>query len=90
MIDIVKIVGVRPVHGFALHLDFSTGERGEVDLQALVGKSGTMVAPLKDADYFAKVFLQNGVPTWPNGFELDAIALYQQAKRAGTLQKPAA
>lgn len=90
MIEIVKVVGVRASQPFRLVLDFSTGERGEVDLQALVGHTGFMVKPLKDTDYFAKVFVQNGVPTWPNGFELDAIALYRDAERAGTLSKPAA
>ncbi len=90
MIEIVKVVGVRAGPGFSLELDFSTGEQGEVDLRARVGHTGSMVAPLEDADYFAKVFVQNGVPTWPNGFELDAIALYRDAERAGTLSKPAA
>ena len=30
-----------------------------------------MIAPLRDEAYFARVFLELGAPTWPNGFDVD-------------------
>jgi hypothetical protein len=30
------------------------------------------------------------VPSWPNGFDLDPIALHQEMKAAGLLRAPAA
>ena len=34
-----------------------------------------MVEPLKDPAFSGRVYVSFGIPTWPNGFELDAIAL---------------
>jgi hypothetical protein len=45
-----------------------------------------MVEPLRDPAYFARVFVENGVLTWPNGFDLDPIALHDEMKHAGELQ----
>jgi len=39
-----------------------------------------------DAAFFARVFVQNGVLAWPNGFDLDAIALHAEMKAAGLLR----
>jgi hypothetical protein len=49
-----------------------------------------MVEPLRDPAFFARVFLDDGILTWPNGFDLDAIALHQEMKMAGALRVPAA
>ncbi len=40
----------------------------------LFEKDGPMVQPLKDPVFFARVFIEEGAPTWPNGFDLDPIA----------------
>ena len=47
-----------------------------------------MVEPLRDPTYFARVFVENGVLTWPNGFDLDPIALHDEMKEAGELHAP--
>jgi hypothetical protein len=44
-----------------------------------------MVEPLRDPKMFARVFVQCGVLTWPNGFDLDAIRLYDEMSVAGLL-----
>jgi hypothetical protein len=44
---------------------------------------------LRDDDYFARVFVEIGAPTWPNGLDLDPINIYMEMKAAGRL-KPAA
>lgn len=49
-----------------------------------------MVEPLLDPAFFARVFVQFGVPTWPNGFDLDAIALYREMAEASSLTPPCA
>jgi hypothetical protein len=49
-----------------------------------------MVEPLEDAQFFARVFLENGILTWPNGFDLDSIALHDEMKQAGLLRRSAA
>lgn len=51
-----------------------------------------MVEPLKAQAYFARAFVEMGVPTWPNGFgfDLDPINLYMQLRDAGALTRAAA
>ena len=49
-----------------------------------------MVGPLKDPAFFASAFIQLGTVTWPNGFDLDSIALHQDMAAAGQLVRSAA
>lgn len=90
MIEIVKVIGVKPLGGHRLHLTFSDGAEGERDFADVIAEGGPMVEPLADEATFARVFLELGVLTWPNGFALDSIALHGEMKAAGLLQKPAA
>jgi len=39
---------------------------------------------------FQRAFLSLGVPTWPNGFDLDPINLHMEMSRGGLLRKVAA
>ena len=56
------------------------GEVVEYDMKDVLMDSGTMIEPLKDKLFFAKVFLQSGVPTWPNGFDVCSEAIYRDGK----------
>jgi hypothetical protein len=49
-----------------------------------------MVEPLKDPAFSGRVYVSFGIPTWPNGFELDAIALHIRPDEAGQLVRPTA
>ena len=43
------------------------------------------VEPLRDPSFFKRVFISFGVPSWPNGFEVDAIALHMELEKSGLL-----
>jgi hypothetical protein len=45
-----------------------------------------MVEPLKDPAYFRRAFVEDGVQTWPNGYDWDPIALHDEMKQAGELR----
>ena len=49
-----------------------------------------MVQPLKDPAFFARVFVELGALAWPNGFDLDPIALHDRMLAAGELTPVAA
>jgi len=87
MVDVLRL---RPLEGHRLWVRFSDGSEGVRDLSALVARGGSMVEPLKSPDYFARVFVEMGAPTWPNGFDLDPINLYLQMREAGELAPVAA
>ena len=89
-LSLIKVTKAEPLGGYRLRLTFSDDSTGERDFAELVAKTGSMVLPLRDPAYFARVFLDMGVPTWPNGFDLDAINLHRQMRERGALKKPAA
>jgi len=85
MIKMVKIVDVKPLGKWLLRLRFSDGSEGVHDFAGFIAEGGEMVEPLKDEAFFAQVHIEYGVPAWPNGFDLDAIALHMKMEEAGEL-----
>ena len=65
---------------------FSDGSEGIADLSRLLARTGPMVAPLKDSAFFNRVFVEAGVPTWPNGYDFAPSVLYAEMRDAGVLQ----
>lgn len=47
----------------------------------LAGQNGPMVEPLESAAFFADVDLDDGVLTWPNGFDLDPLTVRHWGER---------
>jgi hypothetical protein len=87
MVDVLR---VKALDGHRLWLRFTDGSEGVRDLSGIIAKGGPMVEPLKDPAYFARVFVEMGAPTWPNGFDLDPIALHDRMSKAGELTRVAA
>ena len=87
MVDVLRL---KPLEGHKLWLRFTDGSEGVRDLSDVIAKGGTMVEPLKSPEYFARAFVKMGVPTWPNGFDLDPINLYMELRDAGALSRQAA
>ena len=90
MIALVKVISVKPADGYRLEVTFSDGTAGVCDLSDFVLGHGPMVAPLRDQAFFSRVFLSFGVPTWPNGCDIDAVALHMEMAAAGALRQVAA
>lgn len=85
MIELVNVVAVQAIDDTRLRVIFTDGRTGVWDLSDLLGQGGPMVEPLRKPEMFRRVFVQCGVPTWPNGFDLDAISLHQEMSAAGLL-----
>jgi hypothetical protein len=86
----VDVLAVKPLEGFRLWVRFSDGREGVADLSGLRKRTGPMVQPLKDPVFFARVFVEAGVPTWPNGYDYAPSALYVEMRDAGALHLTAA
>lgn len=86
----IDVVSVKPVGGYRLRVAFSDGSEGEHDFSATAARDGEMVRPLKDPAFFARVFVELGALTWPNGFDVDPIALHDRMAAAGELRQVAA
>jgi hypothetical protein len=88
--EFVDVVRVEPRGGYRLLVSFSNGHEGEQDFSDLISEGGVMVEPLRNPAFFARVFVDDGVVTWPNGFDLDPIALHDGMKKSGLLRRSAA
>ena len=90
MFELVDVVRVEPGGGYRLALAFSDGTDGECNFADIVAEGGEMVESLGDPAFFTRVFLDDGILTWPNGFDLDSIALHEKMKEHGLLRRTAA
>jgi hypothetical protein len=86
----IDVVSVKPMGGFRLRIAFSDGSAGVHDFSSTAERRGEMVRPLKDSAFFARVFVELGALTWPNGFDLDPIARHDRMLAAGELGREAA
>ena len=85
----IDVVSVKPLGGFRLRIVFSDGSVGVHDFSSTASRDGEMVRPLKDPTFFARVFVELGALSWPNGFDLDPIALHDRMAAAGELSREA-
>ena len=90
MIKMVKVVKLKPLDGFRLWVRFSDGSEGIRDYSDMIAVGGPMVEPLRDQLFFNKVFISFGVPSWPNGYDVDAINLHMELQAANALTVAAA
>ncbi len=84
-----KVVEISAIHPFRLKVRFSDGASGVHDYSARVNETSPMIEPLRDPDYFARVFLDYGAPTWPNSFDMCPDWLRMEMEQAGELIPPA-
>ena len=87
---LAKVIRLEKLGGFKLRVAFNDGSEGVHDFADLLKEPGPMLEPLHDADYFARVFLEFGAPTWPNGFDIAPEWLRREMQAAGELTRVAA
>lgn len=80
----LKVTSIRTAPPFKLEVMFSDGVYGVFDAARLLEEPGS-VSALRDRRYFAKVRLENGVPTWPNHFDISPQWLREEIESQGGL-----
>ncbi len=80
------IVEVRAKKDHSLWLRFADGTTGCVQLDA---KEFTgVLEPLRDPDFFARVFVEHGAVAWPGEIDLAPDALYRELQKVGADSAP--
>jgi hypothetical protein len=87
---LVKILAIEPLGGHRLRVSFSDGSIGVHDFGSLVAEGGPMIEPLHDPAFFSRAVVEMGVPTWPSGFQIDAVKLHMDMAAADELNRDAA
>ena len=85
-----KVVRLERLGGFRLRVRFNNRSEGVHDFTAMVHEPGPLLEPLRDKAYFARVFLEFGALTWPNGFDIAPEWLRREMEAAGELTRVAA
>ncbi len=85
----IKVSKINWLGGHRLQFGFTDDSVGEYDFSALVNEPGPMVEPLRNLDYFKRVFLEFGAPSWPNGFDIAPEWLHREISVAGKFARPA-
>lgn len=83
--DVPQITRVRPIGAYKLAIEFADGAAGEHDLSWVVEKIGPMNAPLRDQEFFNRVFVEAGALTWPNGFDLSPWNIRMRMEEASEI-----
>lgn len=84
----LKLTSIRAIVPFKLVVTFSDGTFGTFDAAPMIGERGEGTEPLRDRRFFGSVELTNGVPTWPNHFDISPLWLREEMERRGELQLP--
>lgn len=87
---LTKVTQIERLGGFRLRVRFNDGSEGTHDFAAMVREPGSAIEPLRDEAYFARVFLEFGAPTWPNGFDIAPEWLRREMDTGGELSRIAA
>ncbi len=83
----IDVIGIKRLGDYDLEIAFSNDMIGERDFSFILSESGPMLEPPKDPAYFARVFIDDGALTWPNGYDWDPIALHDDMKKADLLRR---
>ena len=84
----LKLTSIRAVVPFKLMVAFSDGSHGTFDAAGMIGERGEGTEPLRDRRFFGTVELKNGVPTWPNHFDISPNWLREEMEKRGELIVP--
>lgn len=82
-----KIVDVKVLAPHVLRVTYRDGFSAVHDFAYLKKEHDNVAAPLADPDYFARVFLEYGALTWPNGFDMCPDWLRMEIEQDGALME---
>ena len=80
-----KVVEISVPRAYVLKVRFQDGAGGLHDCSALASEPGPIVEPFRDPEFFARVTLDYGAPTWPNGYDMCPDWLRMEMEKAGEL-----
>ena len=88
--ELIHVRRFKRLGAYRLKLWFTDGQSGNWDFSDLATRAGLMAEPFKDPTYFHRVFLEMGVPTWPNGCDIDPTNARRKLEAAGLLKQQSA
>jgi len=78
----IKIIKINYLGDFKVALYFSDGLEGIFDGKSLFQRQGSLLEPIKDENYFRKVYIDAGALSWPHGLELSPVSLWKKSVKS--------
>ena len=76
----IKILEAKPIAPYQILLEFSDNTQRVWSAEPLLAtRKGTLLEPLRDADYFEHFFLDAGALCWANGLEFSPERLQEDS-----------
>jgi len=76
-----RVIEAEVLHDYNVHVVFSNGKNGTVDLSPFIGKG--VFEPLTNKIYFKRLFVDGWTISWPNGADIAPETLYELVEMAG-------
>jgi hypothetical protein len=76
-----RVIDAKYLNGYCIHIVFSNGKEGNIDLSPYIGSG--IFEPLMNKDYFKKLFVDGWTISWPNGADIAPETLYELTEQAG-------
>lgn len=84
-----RVKAITALPDYRLAVIFMDGTSGLADCSAILATAAPgAYAPLRDPGFFSRVWLELGVPTWPNGIDIDPAWLYDSLSDEKTWSVP--
>jgi hypothetical protein len=78
-----RVIEVTYLHDYHIHLVFSNGKEGNINLAPFLGQ--VVFEPLLNKTYFKKLFVDGWTISWPNGADIAPETLYDLTEKAGMM-----
>ncbi len=73
----IRAIRVIANDDYSILATLEDGRTLRVDMRYLKSQTGPVVETLKDIGEFKKVFVRNGIVTWPSGYDIDPYYLVE-------------
>ncbi len=77
MMYLPSVISAKHIGGFRVHLAFNDGVQADLDFERWL--RGPIFEPLRNAEYFSRLFVEGGGVAWPNGADIAPETLYEAA-----------
>jgi hypothetical protein len=77
----IKALKVIATTDFQIIVELEDGRSLKMDMNFLKEESGPVVDPLKKIEEFKKVFINQGIVTWPSGYDIDPYLLEEEINK---------
>lgn len=75
----INAVSVLATDDFFIIVKLADSRSIKLNMSFIHNESGSIVTPIQKIEEFKKVFIQNGIVTWPSGYDIDPYFLINNA-----------